>query len=160
MVKSFLGPKVIPPKAEPVSCLASPVLLPSYKDVPWDSKRWPNFKPIEFACRCGEFYFDSYAFDCLQTARTNVGQPLRINSGHRCSIHNAKVGGAPDSQHLNIAFDISILTIDDPPDLYGACLGAGLRGFGFYSTFLHADTGPEREWNLEYKHIFTGANHE
>jgi zinc D-Ala-D-Ala carboxypeptidase len=117
-----------------------------YSTVPWSKERWPNFDPIEFACSCcGEFYWDAVAFDKIQAVRTLLGKPLRINSSHRCPIHNAKVGGAPLSQHKKIAFDISIIG-HDQWELLAAARAAGFTGFGFYLTFLHVDLGNAREW--------------
>lgn len=117
------------------------VLYSHYKDVPWDSARWPNFSPDEpqlFCPCCGEFFLDTASFDKLQAVRTALGQPLHLNSGHRCPIHNARVGGAPLSQHKHIAFDIS-LAGHDKKALLEACRNAGFRGFGFYVTFMHVD---------------------
>ena len=37
----------------------------------------------------------------LEPARAKLGQPIRVNSGYRCSVHNAKVGGVFNSQHMN-----------------------------------------------------------
>ena len=88
--------------------------------------------------------------DCLQTARDKVARPFRILSGHRCSLHNARVGGAPLSQHLTLAVDIS-LTGHDRAELYQALLSSGFRGFGFYNTFIHADLGPQRRWFGSWK---------
>lgn len=83
--------------------------------------------------------------DALQAVRDMIGAPIRLNSGHRCAIHNAHVGGAPLSQHKLLAFDIS-LQGHDPPALRAACGRAGFKGFGFYATFLHVDMGPRRQW--------------
>ena len=44
----------------------------------------------------------------LQAARNEVGRPFHILSAHRCSLHNARIGGAPLSQHLRLAVDISL----------------------------------------------------
>ncbi len=112
----------------------------------WYKSRWPNFTSSEMACRhCGEIYYWPEFMDCLQRARNLATKPFRINSAHRCSYHNARVGGAPLSQHLKLAVDIS-LTEHEPLFLYQACKQAGFTGFGFYQTFLHIDLGPRRSW--------------
>ena len=36
----------------------------------------------------------------LEPARERFGKPIYVNSGYRCSIHNAAVGGASNSQHM------------------------------------------------------------
>ena len=108
--------------------------------------RWPNFSPGEMACRhCGETYHWPEFMDRLQAARDDVGRPFRIHSAHRCALHNARVGGAPLSEHLKLAVDIG-LAGHDPVQLHKALRRAGFRGFGFYQTFIHADLGRARHW--------------
>ena len=108
--------------------------------------RWPNFQPSEFACKhCGELYFWPKFFDKIQAVRSDLGKPVRILSGHRCALHNARVGGAPLSQHLTLAVDISVLG-HDRIELLRACRRARFTGFWFYHTFLHIDLGPSRQW--------------
>ena len=113
---------------------------------PDDGWRWPDFSRAEMACRhCGAFQAWPAFMDALQAARDRVGRPFRILSGHRCSLHNARVGGAPRSQHLRLAVDIG-LHGHDPGALHAALRASGFTGFGFYSTFIHADMGPPRHW--------------
>lgn len=116
------------------------------KDQNFTNWRWPDFQPTEFACRhCGAVYFWPEFFDRIQAARSRVGRPFIILSGHRCSLHNARVGGAPLSQHLKLAADISLIG-HDKSGLLAACENAGFTGFGFYATFLHIDLGHPRKW--------------
>jgi hypothetical protein len=115
---------------------------------PWDSDRWPNFHPSEknLHCPCcGEFYLDPVALDALQALRRRLGQPVKVNSGHRCRFHNARVGGAPRSMHKRVAFDVS-LSGHRLRNLIDTARGVGFQGFGFYSTFLHLDMGRRRYW--------------
>ncbi|WP_427450525.1 D-Ala-D-Ala carboxypeptidase family metallohydrolase [Litorimonas sp. WD9-15] len=83
--------------------------------------------------------------DRLQLARYDVGKPFQILSAHRCALHNARVGGAPLSQHLKLAVDIRA-SGHNRQDLLQACRKAGFTGFGFYTTFLHIDLGRPRQW--------------
>lgn len=107
---------------------------------------WTDFSPAEMGCRhCGETYYWPNFMDRLQKARDKVGRPFRIVSAHRCSLHNARVGGAPLSQHLKLAVDISLIG-HDRALLYQALSSSGFRGFGFYNTFIHADLGSKRRW--------------
>lgn len=125
------------------------MLFTHYSEIRSRLWRWPDFAPREpnLACPCcGAFFLDEAAMDRLQAARTAAGRAFRINSGHRCPIHNARVGGAPMSRHKRIAFDIS-LAGHDPVDLLEACRTAGFTAFGFYRTFLHVDTRPGRRWS-------------
>lgn len=108
--------------------------------------RWPDFSLVEMGCRhCGQTYHWPEFMDALQMARDQIGRPLHILSAHRCSLHNARVGGAPKSQHLQLAVDIA-LHGHDPGALHAALANAGFMGFGFYTTFIHADMGPTRQW--------------
>lgn len=116
--------------------------------LPPEAWRWDSFDPGEpsLACPCcGEFFLDPVAMDMLQQARTLIGKPMRINSGHRCGIHNARVGGAPMSQHKLVAFDVS-LAGHDRRDLLGALKLAGFTTFGLYQSFIHTDTRAGRRW--------------
>lgn len=122
----------------------------------FDHKRWPNFSQYEMACRhCGETYHWPDFMDRLQAARDAVGLPFTILSAHRCALHNARVGGAPLSQHLRLAVDISIAG-HDRGQLLMACRNAGFTGFGFYTSFLHIDLGRQRQWfgNLKAKNTW------
>lgn len=115
---------------------------------PWDKQRWPNFRPGELACPCcGEYYHDPATLDMIQAARTQLGKPLYINSGHRCKVYNSsnKIGGAKHSAHLKIAFDINTWGYN-LEQLLKALLDAGFTTFGFYGNFIHTDPRPFRRW--------------
>ena len=83
--------------------------------------------------------------DQLQLARNAVGRSFHILSAHRCALHNARIGGAPFSEHLRLAADISLYGHDNRA-LKRACERAGFTGFGYYQTFLHIDLGRPRFW--------------
>ena len=122
------------------------IIAPDIKDDDDWTTRWPNFSADEFACHhCGETYDWPDFMDRLQQARKQVGRPFHILSGHRCGLHNARVGGAPLSQHLRLAADISTRW-HHRAALLSACRKAGFTGFGFYQTFLHIDLGRPRHW--------------
>lgn len=112
----------------------------------WQTAQWPHFFPEEFACRhCGESYVWDEFLTRLSEARQKTAYPFQILSGHRCALHNARVGGAPLSQHLKLATDIS-LHGHSRSKILKACQQAGFTGFGFYQTFLHVDLGRKRYW--------------
>ena len=116
-----------------------------------DDWRWLNFSKAEMACRhCGEVYHWPVFMDRLQKARDLAGRPFHIHSAHRCSLHNARIGGAPLSQHLRLAADIGLAGHDNRR-LYQACQAAGFTGYGFYTSFLHIDLGPKRSWHGNQK---------
>lgn len=121
----------------------------SGQDNQWPRKdrvRWPYFTATEMACRhCGEGYDWPEFMSRLVAARRDVGRPFHILSAHRCALHNARVGGAPRSQHLRLAVDIATHN-HNREDLFPALRRAGFTGFGFYTTFIHADLGRRRHW--------------
>ncbi|MGB0907408.1 MAG: D-Ala-D-Ala carboxypeptidase family metallohydrolase [Maricaulaceae bacterium] len=117
-----------------------------HASAPWDSARWPNFTRAELACGLsGEYYHWPEFLDRLQAARRAIGAPFRINSAHRSYLHNYRVGGAPASQHLRLAMDIS-LHGHDRHELRMALREAGFTGFGYYNSFIHIDLGRPRFW--------------
>lgn len=121
-------------------------MLVHFSQISWNKARWPNFSPEEFACRCcGVLNVCPDDFDAIQAVRYGLGRAIRLNSAYRCGIHNARVGGAPFSQHKRMAFDID-LDGHDQRDLLNICHLSGFTGFGFYSSFLHVDRGPSRTW--------------
>ena len=113
--------------------------LGPWAQAPWDASRWPNFRPRELACPCcGEVCVREDALDAIQRLRSAMAAPLTIDSGHRCALHNARVGGAPLSQHKSLAFDVR-LAGHDPMRLSALARESGFRGFGYANTFLHLD---------------------
>lgn len=106
-----------------------------------------NFARSEIACRCGCGLANvkPKSIAKIQLMRDLVNKPLRINSACRCPLHNARLGGAPRSQHrateliASTAFDIS-LEGHDKDVLVQAAIEAGFKGIGAsYKTFLHVD---------------------
>jgi len=112
-----------------------------FEDAVDDSWSWPHFKPHEIACHhCGMLpdELDIDLLDRLELLRKLVQSPLHVNSGHRCREHNLAVGGAPYSQHKNLAVDLS-LKGHDPLTLYNASVQLGFLGIGLGDTFIHLD---------------------
>ena len=106
--------------------------------------RWPHFSISELACRCqgrfckAEYWHDPIFLDALEDLRAKTGRPLTITSGHRDTLWNAFVGGAPSSMHKTIAADIS-LAGHDRHALLQAAKETGFTGFGLGRSFLHID---------------------
>jgi uncharacterized protein YcbK (DUF882 family) len=122
------------------------------------------------ACRDGTAYPEAWRKDrlpillnCFEAVRERCGgKPIRILSAYRSPAHNAKVGGATHSQHVEgRALDLQ------PPA--GVPLRAfwiivkdlartlPLRGLGFYADagFVHIDTRPST-----VTHIWRGGRPE
>jgi uncharacterized protein YcbK (DUF882 family) len=80
----------------------------------------------------------------LDELREKVGHPLTLTSAARCAVHNAKVGGAAKSQHVQgLAADIDTLGLT-AGQRYGLLRAALELGFcvGVNAAFLHVDTRP------------------
>jgi uncharacterized protein YcbK (DUF882 family) len=120
------------------------------------------FNVSEFNSHDGEPYpvawMDRLEALCSQLDRIRAywGGPLRIVSGYRSPAHNAQVGGAKLSQHMQgLAADIAPMV---NPDVMGACvadlhgrimreIGAGslplIGGIGYYAgKWVHCDVRP------------------
>lgn len=136
-----------------VECLSAEEVLASAKKfqdfnlTEW-KRRWPNFRPSEFACRgsglvpTAKQFFDS--LDCLQALRRAHGKPLFINSAYRSPKYNKSIGGASRSQHpLGRAFDVSIGNLD-PFAFEELAISYGFQGIGRYKTFIHIDTREQK----------------
>ena len=79
----------------------------------------------------------------LQVIRDITGKSIHINSGFRTKEHNAEVGGATGSYHtLGMAADIRIDGMT-PAEVQLLLLGWS-GGLGFYDTFTHIDTRPNK----------------
>ena len=106
-----------------------------------------HFKASELACRCGceTCYIKRSALDKLEHLRILVDVPVIINSACRCPCHNARVGGAPLSQHRSTwyhpstAFDIRITSQLSEENIVRAAKKVGFKGIGIYKTFVHID---------------------
>lgn len=116
--------------------------------VPGDDWRWPHFKPREIACKgTGAVLAVPAALDALEDMRREWGKPLVIVSGYRSQAHNAKVGGAKASKHMEgTAFDISCKP-SEQEGMIAAARKAGFVGVGRYDHWIHVDLGPARTWD-------------
>ena len=121
-----------------------------WSKAPWDSKRWPNFQPWEFASPDnGQLYWHPEFFDKLQALRTAIGMPININSAHRSWRHNIAVGGAVRSAHKTMAVDID-LRGHNRFHILAAARAVGFTGTGYYKGFIHLDLGRKRFCCLLY----------
>ncbi|MGL6084735.1 MAG: D-Ala-D-Ala carboxypeptidase family metallohydrolase [Enterobacterales bacterium] len=101
------------------------------------------FKRKEFACKCGcgTSTVDAELLKVITDVREYFKRPVIITSGHRCSKHNANVGGAKASIHMTgKAADIKVSefaprTVAD----YLEEKYPGKYGIGRYGNFTHID---------------------
>lgn len=119
-----------------------------------DRDKWPAayFTPQEIACRgTGMVLLTPASIDALKRLddlRRAMGHPLIVTSGYRSPKHNAAVGGAKASKHMEgIAFDVSMANVD-PHAFEAAAKQVGFTGIGLYppqkptgaKNFIHIDT--------------------
>jgi hypothetical protein len=103
-----------------------------------------NFKSTEFDCHgsgcCSSTKIDEKLVEYLQKIRDYFGKAVNINSGYRCKTHNASVGGASQSNHMDgEAADIRIPG-KTPLEVAQYAEHIGVLGIGVYSWGVHIDT--------------------
>ena len=123
-----------------------------------------NFWKSEFRCPCKKcrrkkVRVSQLLIFKLEMLRVALGdKPVIINSGNRCPEENERVGGDPNSAHINgLAADIrvkgvSILDIGLAAEKIG-----GLR-IGIAKTYCHLDVkppSPSRFWIYENNIIYS-----
>lgn len=106
-----------------------------------------HFKKKEMACKhCGKVKYDIALMAKLELVRLYLNEPITINSGYRCEIHNKNVGGAKNSLHLKgKAVDIRAKNQKELIRIVEKVFTNG--GIGYYKSFIHVDVGPKRRWN-------------
>lgn len=116
----------------------------------------PHFRQQEFKCKCcGKIHPTNptppeVVLFWLESAREHFGdRPVMITSGYRCPKHNAAVGGASTSRHMEgDAVDFHVEGIS-PAEVYiymDSIVGEG-GGVGMYDSFTHIDSrGYKARW--------------
>lgn len=107
-----------------------------------------NFRVREFACRDGSdtVLVSDKLTALLQQIRDHFGGPVSISSGYRTAAHNAKVGGASQSQHLYGAAADIVVAGAEPLAVaqYVEFLQPDSGGIGLYQSFTHVDVRENR----------------
>ena len=104
----------------------------------------------EFECKCKDKHCEGKMpqlrmnpslIQALNRVREELGKPIRVTSGFRCTSHNAAVGGVPHSTHrTGYAADIQC---DDMEKLLELVEGEKeFKGIGVAKTFIHVDVRP------------------
>lgn len=106
------------------------------------------FARSEFACKCGCGFatVDVELLEVLEDLREFFGVPVTINSGCRCSKHNADVGGEPNSKHMQgIASDVTVKnTLPVKVYTYLDTKYPDKYGLGLYKGWVHIDVRPSK----------------
>jgi hypothetical protein len=153
-IREVIGNPALEKKQEDTPVVTKPVVSkPVTGDDFWDGIKY--FKPEEFQCQCGcgAKNIDHDLVLILEKIREHYGKPVRINSGVRCKTHNARVGGAANSQHLDTyakAADIGTISGTTPRAMatYVETLMPNTGGIGIYSWGIHIDTRKVKaRWN-------------
>lgn len=114
-----------------------------------DTQLSANFKVSEFRCKDGsdKVLIDvDFVKNVLQAIRDHFGAPVNINSGYRTESHNAQVGGAKASYHMQgRAFDI-VVEGHTPLEVAQYAQTLNVNGIIQYNTFVHVDSRPKRYW--------------
>ncbi|MCF0197636.1 MAG: peptidase M15 [Bacteroidaceae bacterium] len=96
----------------------------------------------------------TYLAQQLETYRSLMGKPMRVNSGYRSAEVNARVGGVPHSQHTRgMAADITLGSKDDNRRLFDSIAAGGrfdqlieYNGYGFlHLSFVPPHLGNNRK---------------
>jgi zinc D-Ala-D-Ala carboxypeptidase len=83
----------------------------------------------------------------LEHLRKDLGKPVTVTSGYRCTAHNAAVGGAAGSKHLlGLAADIKVkgMSPTKVAKYLAASPYANFLGVGTYSSWVHVDVARTR----------------
>lgn len=122
-------------------------------------KKSKYFTENEFKCKCGKCKTPPISDELIRILteiREHYNSPVIINSGYRCKEHNAKIGGAPSSRHVEgDAADFTVKGIKTI-DLYNYVIltyGDGPYGIARriskdpYAGFVHFDCrGKKARW--------------
>ena len=126
----------------------------------WDEIRY--FRRAEFRCQCGGKYCNGFPAEPVEETvrladeiRRRAGVPLNVNSGVRCTRHNADVGGVWNSLHLTgqaidlapIGGDISVARLQEIAGQVQAENMPGRGGLGRYEWGVHVDNGKYSRWS-------------
>jgi uncharacterized protein YcbK (DUF882 family) len=113
------------------------------------------FVPSEFECH-GEHCcnhanppMNERLLMVLDRIREKVGRPVNVDCAYRCPVHNAEVGGVPNSFHIQcMAADIWVagMSVDELAKVAEEC-GADGIGRYFDKNFVHVDVrGYRARW--------------
>jgi len=115
----------------------------------WDDIR--HFTPSDFMCRCEGYCDHKPRIDLsfvrkLDEIREQLGLPMSITSGTRCSAFNQRViGGSPSSAHvpngdgLSRAADITVPTAEYLHKILSLAFDMGITGIGIGKGWVHLE---------------------
>lgn len=123
-----------------------------------------HFSKAELACHCcGQLKIESGLVDALEQLRTVAGKEIIVHDGYRCPVHNQKVGGVSESEHmLGVAADIAIPGLS-LQEMYELALQVPVflnGGIGVYDGgFLHLDIRSHQARWARVRGQYVGIQH-
>nr|DAT32235.1 MAG TPA: peptidase [Caudoviricetes sp.] len=128
----------------------------------WDNIQY--FRRAEFRCQCGGKFCNGFPAEPVEETvrladeiRRRAGVPLKVNSGVRCTRHNAdpNVGGVWNSLHLTgqaidlapIGGNISAARLQEIAEQVQAEKMPNRGGLGRYEWGVHVDNGKYSRWH-------------
>jgi uncharacterized protein YcbK (DUF882 family) len=89
-----------------------------------------HFSAVELRCpHCRELFIRPALLQVLERIRSKIGRPLPIASAYRCPVHNRRVGGAVNSQHVyGAAADIPLGLVAPATAESAGAVGIGTQG--------------------------------
>ena len=110
-------------------------------------------------CNCNHsLKIDPRLIELLEELREITGgEPLYINSGYRCPVHNASCGGVSNSQHTKgTAADVACPDHLTMPEFLWYCEQLPFDGIGYY--YRGSGKGAENGWcHLDCREGAVGA---
>ena len=112
------------------------------------------FQPAEFYCPCPDACVGKRDANArlrikLERVRELYGKAIIVNSGVRCTKHNAAVGGVDSSEHVaGLGADLRCSTSRARAFLLGAVLAAGFRRVGIAKSFIHVGASEELDQDV------------
>lgn len=113
-----------------------------------------NFTIEEVMCKCcHEYIIRSKLLSAVQNLRDNIDTPIIVTSWYRCPNHNKKIGGEPQSLHMEgkacdlVVPDLGLVELYNQIEAI-PWLNDG--GIGFYpqKNFIHVDIGRKKRWGM------------
>jgi len=100
-----------------------------------------HFTLDEFKCPCCyRKNMDPGTLVAFDMVRDRAKVPMVVNSGFRCSAHNARLDGNPNSAHLRgLAADFHVPTSTIRYRILEAALTIGFNRIGIGDNFIHLD---------------------
>jgi len=109
-----------------------------------DGAGWPHFSAAELMCRhCGRVFMDPRFMARLENLRADFGRAMPVNSGYRCPLHDAEIGGR-GAHPTGHAVDVRVAG-EDAFRLVALAARHGMTGIGLNQRgdlehrFVHLD---------------------